>query len=208
MKLPNEIVSTIIQLIAFSLIPFIAYLFRKNKKQSFLQYIGLYKAETKSVKLAVLASALVLISGIALTFFNEGIRQAILNPPSITGELRLSGFSLTTILILLTVAILKTSLAEEILFRGFITKRTIKIFGFKTGNIIQATIFGLIHVLLFWFLTKTSVIFLILIFGFTFSAGWIIGLINEKYGNGSIIPGWIAHGLGNTLAYFIIAFVL
>ncbi len=208
MKITNEILSTIIQLIVFSLIPFIIFLFRKDKKKSFFQYIGLYKAEKKSIQLAVLASILVLISGIGLTFFNEGIRQAILNPPSVTGELRLSGFNLATVIILLIVAIIKTALAEEILFRGFLTKQAIKIFGFRIGNIIQASIFGLIHVLLFYFLTKTSFIFLVLIFGFTFSAGWVIGLINEKYGNGSIMPGWIAHGLGNSLAYLFIVFVL
>lgn len=208
MEITNEIISTIVQLIAFSLIPFLVYFFRKDKKQSFFQYIGLYRPKIKSVKLAFLTSILILISGVALTFFNEGIKQAVLNPPSITGELRFSGLSITTIFILLIVAILKTSLAEEILFRGFITKRAIKIFGLKIGNIIQATIFGLIHVLLFWSLTETSFVFLILLFGFTFSAGWAIGLVNEKYGNGSIIPGWIAHGLGNTLAYLILAFLL
>ncbi|WP_156138344.1 hypothetical protein [Sphingobacterium sp. T2] len=38
--------------------------------------------------------------------------------------------------------------------------------------------------------------------------GKTLGYIKEKKGNGSIIPGWVAHGLGNFVTYFTIAFVL
>ena len=40
------------------------------------------------------------------------------------------------------------------------------------------------------------------------AAGYIVGWIKEKRGNGSLVPGWIAHGLGNTVGYSLIAFVL
>ncbi|MBK7959292.1 MAG: CPBP family intramembrane metalloprotease [Bacteroidetes bacterium] len=81
-------------------------------------------------------------------------------------------------------------------------------FGFKIGNLLQAAIFGLLHLLLFWLLTSASFIPLIVITVFSTLMGWIIGYIKEKYANGSIIPGWIAHGLGNTISYAIIAFML
>ncbi|WP_089874146.1 CPBP family intramembrane glutamic endopeptidase [Epilithonimonas hungarica] len=113
-----------------------------------------------------------------------------------------------SIIILLIVAIFKTSFAEEILFRGFIAKQLINKIGFNAGNLIQAIIFGFIHLLLFWALTKTTIIFLLLSFLFSFIAGWTIGYIKEKYANGSIIPGWIAHATGNILSYFIIAFII
>jgi hypothetical protein len=29
-----------------------------------------------------------------------------------------------------------------------------------------------------------------------------------EYANGSIVPGWIAHGLGNTMSFFILAFII
>ncbi len=173
-----------------------------------MKYIGLFKPATKSVSYVLLASILFLISGLVLIFIDESIKQAVLSPPSVTGVLRKMGLSGTSIIILLIVAILKTSLAEEILFRGFIAKQLTNKFGFNTGNLIQAVIFGFIHLLLFWALTKTSIVFLLFSFLFPFIAGWTIGYIKEKYANGSIIPGWIAHATGNVLSYIIIAFII
>ena len=33
-------------------------------------------------------------------------------------------------------------------------------------------------------------------------------MINEKIANGSIIPGWISHGLANIIAYSVIGFLI
>lgn len=143
-----------------------------------------------------------------MIFLEESIKQTVYSPPSVTGILRTMGLSAASIAILLIVAIFKTALAEEILFRGFIAKQLTNKLGFKTGNLIQATIFGVVHFLLFWALTKSTLIFLLFSFFFSFAAGWTIGSINEKYANGSIIPGWIAHAIGNTISYAIIAFVI
>lgn len=207
-QLLNEIISTIFQIVAFTLIPFIFFLFRKDKAVTFFKYIGLYKPTTKSLMYVVLAALIFLIAGIGLTFIDDSIKQAVLSPNSVTGKLRLIGLSATSIMTLLIIALFKTSFAEEILFRGFIARQLINKLGFKNGNILQATIFGLIHLLLFWLLTKTTIIPLTFIFALSSCAGWIIGYIKEKFANGSIIPGWLAHGLGNTLSYFIIAFII
>jgi membrane protease YdiL (CAAX protease family) len=118
------------------------------------------------------------------------------------------GLSATTLLILFITALFKTTLAEEILFRGLIGKQLINKFGFKAGNILQALFFGFIHLLLFWVLTKTTIAPLFIIFIFSSLAGWIIGYIKEQHANGSIIPGWVAHGLGNIVSYYILAFVM
>lgn len=207
-QLVNEFISTIFQIGLFTLIPFIFFLFRKDKTLKFFRYIGLYKPTTKSLMYVVLTSLIFLIAGIGLIFIDDSIKQAVLSPNSVTGKLRLMGLNATTVTILLIIALFKTSFAEEILFRGFIAKRLINKLGFKIGNILQAIIFGLLHLLLFWLLTKTTFIPLIFIFIFSSFAGWTIGYIKEKFANGSIIPGWVAHGLGNTLSYFIIAFVI
>jgi len=207
-ELLNEFISTILQLMVFTLIPFLFFLFRKDKSVTFSKYIGLYKPTGKSIIYVIGASLLFVIAGIGLTFIDENIKQAVLSPNSVTGKLRLMGLNGTSFSILLIIALIKTSLAEEILFRGLIAKQLINKLGFSIGNILQATIFGVIHLLLFWALTKTTIIPLTFIFVFSSFAGWTIGYIKEKYANGSIIPGWFAHGLGNTLSYFIIAFVI
>ena len=132
----------------------------------------------------------------------------VLNPPSVTGKLREMPLGLISISVLLIIALLKTSLSEEIFFRGFLAKRLVRVMGFKWGNILQALIFGIIHLVLFRQLTKSTTFALAFIFVFSTTAGWVIGFIKEKQGNGSIVPGWIAHGLGNTISYFAIAYVL
>ncbi|MDQ3049528.1 MAG: CPBP family intramembrane metalloprotease [Bacteroidota bacterium] len=204
----NESISTILQLIVFSVIPFLFFLFKKDKSLTFFKYIGLYEPTRKSIIYVIWTSLLFVIAGIGLTFIDESIKQAVLSPNSVTGKLRLMGLNATSISILLIIALFKTSLAEEILFRGFIAKQLINKLGFITGNILQAAIFGIIHLLLFLALTNTTFIPLTFIFVFSSFAGWTIGYIKNKYANGSIIPGWIAHGLGNTISYFIIAFFI
>jgi len=204
----GHIISAILQVIVFTLIPFIFFLFRKDKKVSFFKYIGFYKPTYKSVLFVLLTIIPFLIPSIGLAFVNDTVRQTVLSPDSVTGQLRALGLSTTTILILLVIAVFKTSLSEEILFRGFIAKQLIYRFGFAIGNFVQASIFGLIHVLLFSILAKTTIIPLIGIFVFSGFVGWAIGFIKERYANGSIVPGWIAHGLSNVVSYYVIAFVL
>jgi len=204
----NEFISAIFQVVVLTLAPFIFYLFRKDKSQAFFKYIGLYKPTAKAMMYVLAPLLLIAVMGMGLVFINDGFRQAALSPDSVTGRIRSMGFSANSVVALLIMALIKTSLSEEIFFRGFLAKRLINKLGFKTGNFLQAAIFGLMHVLLFGLIATTAFLPLTIIFVFTSFAGWAIGYVNEKYANGSIIPGWIAHGLGNTISYFIIAFVI
>jgi uncharacterized protein len=207
-QLLSEFISAILQVAVFTLIPFIFFLFRKEKSIGFKKYIGFYPAPSRAMWYALGCSLLFLFAGIMLIFIDPGFKQIVLSPVSVTGKLRAMGFGATSLITLLLMALFKTSLSEEILFRGFIAKRVIHALGFTIGNIIQALIFGLVHLLLIWKLVDTTTVGLLLIFTFSSLAGWTIGLIKEKHGRGSIIPGWLAHGLGNTISYFIIAFVI
>ena len=47
---------------------------------------------------------------------------------------------------------------------------------------------------------------LLLIVVFTGAIAWCIGYINESKANGSIIPGWIIHGIANLFSAFISMF--
>ena len=204
----NQLFSAILQIIVFSLIPFVFFLFRKDKSVSFFTYIGLYPPGSKANVYALAVAALFLIPGILLPFVSEELRQAVLTPPSVTGMLHQKGLSTETILTLLIIAWLKTSLSEEIFFRGFLAKQLIRRLGYRLGNLIQALLFGLIHLLLFAALTKTAWAAVIGIFLFSTLAGYSIGYIKEKYGRGSIIPGWLAHAMGNTVSYAVLSFCL
>jgi uncharacterized protein len=204
----NDFISAILQVMVFTLIPFIFFLFRKDKTVTFFKYMGLYKPTSKSIKLVLIVILISITSMVSIAFVNDGVKQTMFSPESVTGKFREMGFNFSTIISLLIMALIKTSLSEEIFFRGFIGKQLINKLGFKRGNLIQAAIFGLLHLLLFWVLTKTTIVPLTVITVFSALMGWIIGYIKEKYANGSIIPGWVAHGLGNTISYSIIAFIL
>jgi membrane protease YdiL (CAAX protease family) len=204
----NEFVSAVLQVLVFTLIPFLFFLIRKDKAISFSEYIGFYKTSSKAITYSVFTSLIFLATGIGLVFIDEGFKQIVLSPISVTGKIRALGFTATSVSILILIAVIKTSLSEEILFRGFIAKRLIAALGVNTGNILQALIFGAVHLLLVWRLINPSPLGLILITCFSTVGGWVIGYIKEKFGNGSIIPGWIAHGLGNLISYTIIAYIL
>lgn len=207
-RLLNEILSALLQVIFLTFIPFIFFLFRKDKTISFKKYIGFYKAPASSYAYVLTGALFFIAMGIVVIFISENVKSAVLSPNSVTGKLKAMGLSINSIGILLIIALFKTSLSEEIFFRGFIAKRLINKLGFRTGNIIQSLIFGLVHLVLFYFLTHAGIFSLAGIFIFSSAAGWVIGFIKEKKAAGSILPGWAAHGIGNTVSYFIIAFMI
>jgi len=203
----NELISTAIQLLAFTLIPVLVYIIKTKSINGFWNYIGLKKSNRKANFLAFLATLVLCIPVLFLPLFNQEFLEVMANPNSVSGKLRQMGFGVETILIILINAIIKTSLAEELLFRGFITKRLIAITNFQIGNIIQALIFGAIHTVLFYYITK-NVYILTSIFVFTAMGAYFMAFLNEKLANGSIIPGWIAHGSTNVISFVFVAFIL
>jgi len=114
---------------------------------------------------------------------------------------------LNSLLLLFVIAVFKTAFAEELFFRGFIAKRLISMTGYVRGNLLQATLFGIIHTALFAFIT-TNPVFLLMIFLIPSLGAYVSVYLNEKVADGSIIPGWISHGLANILAYGIVGYVI
>jgi len=92
-------------------------------------------------------------------------------------------------------AFIQTGLSEEILFRGFIGKRASQKWGFVTGNMLQAILFGLVHGIPAFILTGN----LVLAVWVTVVAtvlGILLGYIMKASG-GSIIFCWLLHAIGN-----------
>jgi len=203
----NELIGAILQVAAFSFIPFVVHLFRMRSAKGFPGYIGLVRSNARANILAVFASLLFAAPILLLTLTSGPFREIMFDPASVTGKFRSLGFSTEAVLLLLILALMKTSLSEEIFFRGFLAKRLIAAMGFRKGNTIQAAIFGLVHTLLFAFIT-TNVVFLLIIFFVPALGAYFSAYLNEEVAGGSIIPGWIAHALANVLAYSIVGFLL
>jgi len=203
----SEALSAILQIVVFTLIPFVVYLYKKRSTGGFLRYIGLKQSTRRANLLAVLVCLVISVPVLALTLSSPAFKEIMTDPASVTGKIRQLGFSANAVVIVIIAAVFKTSLAEEILFRGFIAKRLINVTSYQTGNILQAVLFGIIHTALFMIVTD-NIYFLATIFFFPAIAAYIMVYLNEKVADGSIIPGWIAHGLGNLVAYSVVGFLV
>jgi CAAX protease family protein len=202
----SETIGAILQILVFMLIPFLVYIVRNKSVKGFFNYIGLKASTKKANYLAVIACLLFAAPMLILTMTNPDFKEIMFEPSSITGKFRQMGFGIDSLYILIVIAVFKTSFSEELLFRGFIAKRLTNILGYLKGNILQASIFGIIHTALFTFITE-NVAYLIVIFIVPSIGAYVSVYLNEKIGKGSIFPGWISHGLANILAYSIVGFV-
>jgi membrane protease YdiL (CAAX protease family) len=205
MLLVNAIISAVLQVLVFTAIPVVFYLITHRRLKGFLDYIGLRKPELRTMLYATLIAAAFVLPVLLLLFFFPSIREVVTSPNTVIGRLRSYGFSISTVVLIALKALVQTSLSEEILFRGFAAKRLINWMGFTRGNLLQAFLFGSVHLLLFIgqefsFPMAAGVVL------FTGLGGWTSGYLNERLGNGSILPSWWMHGVTNTIAYSVLAF--
>ncbi len=203
----TDVLSAVLQLLSFSLLPFLVYLILKRKASGFFDWIGLKKSTGKANLMAILVSLIFLIPPMLFSLISPEFKETLMEPSTMTGKFRAMGPGISTLLVLVVAAVIKTSLSEEILFRGFLTKRLIAWLGYQAGNITQAFIFGIIHFILFINLSE-GVFFPIAILLFSGLGAYVSAYLNEKLANGSIIPGWISHALANLVSYSYVAFVL
>ena len=193
----SKVISSILQILLFSVIPFIWWLITARKQQKFTEWIGLKNIcggrKTFTGILAVSASFLLL--GV-LTLF------AIRDVETATSDF--AGLGASAIPAIVIYAGFNTALPEELLFRGFLLKRIANKCGFHIANIIQALLFGLMHGVFFFSLA--GVVKTILIITLTGVIAWFMGYINEKNSDGSIIPGWVIHTISNLFSGICAAF--
>ena len=199
--LVNKIISSVMQIILFSLIPLIWWLITARKKESFFKWIGLKKIEKENKKSSVVNMLPIAISYLIVSFITIYLIKDI---ETATSEF--AGMGISALLPALIYAIFNTALSEEILFRGFLLKRIASKFGYMIANIIQSTIFGLLHG--FMFFNVLGIVKTIVIILFTGIIAFAMGYINEKKANGSILPSCFIHALSNIFASIIAMFSL
>ncbi|MEY9979011.1 type II CAAX prenyl endopeptidase Rce1 family protein [Lysinibacillus sp. RC79] len=193
-------ISAIIQVILFSVIPFIWWFFSARKEQSFLRWLGLQKPviENKGNYFVWFLFIIVLLSAplFIITYFYLD--------SSILASNRFIGLGFSALIPAFFYAIVQTGLSEELIFRGFLMKRFMNKFGFQMGNIMQSLLFGILHGWMFYSFVPFGVVVLVVMA--TAFAGYLMGWINERKSNGSIITSWGIHGIGNLIASFVAMF--
>ena len=197
----QKLISSAVQIVLFTLIPFIWWLITARKENGFFKWIGL-----KPVKGAKKNKTVLWILGIVIGFMalSAYILYSLREVKMATSDF--NGLEAAAIPAILVYAILNTSLPEEIVFRGFLLKRIGNKFGFHIGNLIQAIVFGLMHGVMFF--TYTGIVKAVVITFFTGTIGWLMGYVNEKKAEGSIIPGWCIHAMANIFSGICAAFMI
>ncbi|MNJ59249.1 CAAX amino terminal protease self- immunity [compost metagenome] len=114
------------------------------------------------------------------------------------------GFGHAGLLAVFIYSFIQTSLSEEIFFRGFLHTVIAAKWGFNVGNTVQAVLFGGLHgVMLF---SQTGFLPAIIVVLLTGGIGFSIGMMNEKLAGGSIVPGWILHGVTNVISSVVMLY--
>lgn len=190
----GEFIGAIIQVLIFSLIPFIWWLINA-RKENFCKWLGLKKIEHKgNAVLTILISVAVFIAyGFATSLLTK-----LLDAEVTSAGNQFAGKGLSYIPVAIAYGFIRTGLSEEIMFRGFLLKRIAGIFGFIAGNLIQALLFGLMHGIPFGLVSHN----LLVAAGLTLlpgAVGFYMGWVNEKKCGGSIFPSWLMHGITNTI---------
>ena len=205
----SSITTAIVNLIVFSVLPFLWWLLRHRKETGFFQWLGFYRPRLKS-KWWVLVIFAVLYYFFYNFDFTQLIDPATLeyveNSDAVSAN-AFAGIGAAAILPALIQNFIANGVAEEILYRGFLCKRLCGKLGTAAGIVLQAVLFGLMHNVLYMLVgLDVGLWYHILTFVFTGMGALLLGWLNEKIYNGSIIPSIVLHGAGNFIATMLVAF--
>ena len=205
----SSITTMFVNLILFSSVPAAWWFFRHRKEEGFFQWVGLYKPQLKTKWYVLLAFAVLyyFFYNFDFTqFIDPKTLEYIEDSSSISGNV-FAGIGAAAILPAFIQNFIANGVAEEILYRGFLCKRFCSKAGIVKGVLLQAVLFGLMHNILYviagldvglWYHT--------LVFIFTGMGALLLGCLNEKLFNGSILPSILLHGTGNFIVSMLVAF--
>jgi membrane protease YdiL (CAAX protease family) len=197
--------SALLQLLVLGALPALVHRIWFRKREPLARFLGLYAPERRALLLGLGVAALALASFAAL---NHWLGSDLLNGPNAVAVRfeHIQPAFVAGVCMLLS-AYVQTALAEEIFFRGFVAKRLISKLGPRLGNLLQALIFGALHVLLVWSVGSGVPFRQALAFGLLVTLGGAsLGYVTEIRGNGSIVPAWLTHGTLNLLTYLWVRF--
>lgn len=189
----NQLLNAVFQVVLFSVIPLVWWFVTARKKENFFKWLGIKRPVSKDVKNLILS-----ILAIIVVCFLVGELAIWMRGDVAAAESAYKGMGLAALPSVLVYSYIQTGLSEEILFRGFLLKRLAAKFGFNAANIIQALIFGGIHLTMVW--GQVGVIAGIVIVIYPMIPAVAFAYLNEKKADGSILPSWIAHGTLNTIS--------
>lgn len=193
----------------FSIVPVIWWFFRHRKEEGFFRWIGIFKPQLNSKWWVLLLFAVLyyFFYNFDFTQFVDSKTLAYIENSSSVSSNAFAGIGAAAVLPALIENFIANGVAEEIFYRGFLCKRLCKKAGVVKGIILQAVLFGLMHNILYVLAgLDVGLWYHALTFIFTGTGALLLGWLNEKIFNGSIIPSIMLHGAGNFIASMLVAF--
>jgi membrane protease YdiL (CAAX protease family) len=189
--------SSMLQLILFTAIPLLYWSITKRKAVPvvpFHKWIGLYRPEFASKRRFLICFITILV-----TYSIVGLTVSInlLNPKDLANS-QFYGLGHAGLFAVFIYSFVQTSLSEEILFRGFLSRVFTAKWGFNIGNTVQAILFGGLHGVML--VNQTGIFPALIVVLITGGIGFSMGMMNERLAGGSIIPGWVLHGATNFIS--------
>ena len=210
------LISAFGQLLVFLILSFIVYkihrLFSKHK-EGFFEYVGIKPAANQVDKTYGLILIAVILFAVVSTYiqFNasEEARGYLTSDSSPYGKILKNEFSITSIILGILYCFVQAGASEEVLFRGLIGRRLFNKFGNFKGNLIQAFIFWIMHLLIFRLMTGNWISwFQVYAFIASFGLGLAAGFVNYRKNGSSIMPSWLLHSLGNFITFLTLSWLL
>ena len=201
-NLIQQMTNALIQIVLFMLLPFIWWFVTARRKSSFLDWIGFKPLKDTGNHKMWLWIFLGLLS---FTIFSYLVLYTTVKDLK-TATSSFAGLGFQALPAVLIYSLFQTSLPEELLFRGFLLKRFFVRLPFGVANTIQATLFGLLHGLMF--ISEVSWLQTLVIILCTGGIATYLGFVNEKKSGGSILASWIMHALANVITGMLSAFLL
>ena len=198
----NSIISAGRNILVFFFIPFIWWLIRYRKKESFFKFVGLSRPRLKTAIWSVVIFAIIYMVVFQIDILNffvdETSAKAMGTSDAIQGS-EYYGVGVEALLPAFFLNVIGNGLCEEVLFRGFILQRFKKKIGVWAAIILQGFLFGAMHNVLF-ILGEIPVtpLFHVGLLLSTSIPGIFCGILNEKVFDGtSTIPSILLHGFNN-----------
>lgn len=202
----SAVLSAILQLAVFSLVPFVVHLVKERKARGFFRYVGLF-APPRAAFIPALLIAVLLCSSTMLLVVSLGQEGLALAAGSVAGKLNAIESKVVYAVSLLFSIVVQTSLSEEIFFRGFVAKRMMARWGPVVGNLVHAALFAAIHIVIVILLVGAKQLLLALAIGALVGAGaYALAWVMDRYAEGSIVPAWFSHAIANLASVLAVAY--
>lgn len=191
----------------FWLLYWVVFRLRRRKPQRWSVWLGLHRPP--SLRLGLILLGAFLAVGVVIPALSHWLVPGHDAMAATSPQFKIAQLPPGSLLAAaLAYAFLMTGFTEELLFRGLLGKRLIHWLGEGSGNVVQAALFALLHVVIVYAAVPQPGLPLVAFAAiFPGLMGWVLGWAMIRDG-GSIFAPWMAHAATNlaTVLVYVVLF--